>query len=82
MRGTPDFEVRAAIEGAAEANNARQTPLMGAMKAGSSSVGKHRVANARHIIGRFLELVPEDLTVQELRWMLEEQMPVQFVDMG
>lgn len=66
-----DFDIEAALEMAAEANNEAQTPIMAVAKPGSSTVSAHRVTTARHILTRFLELAPDDLSVRDLREMLE-----------
>lgn len=73
------FDVRGAVERAASANNSGQSPI-GFHNAGFSSVGRKRLASARHIIGRFLELVPDDVSIQELRDALDEKMPTEFLE--
>jgi hypothetical protein len=59
------IEIHAAIENAASADNEQQTPIM--LRPGFSNVSDRRVNTAREIIRRFLEYVPDGMTVLELR---------------
>lgn len=74
-----DFNIRDAVEMAAGASNDRQTPI-DIPSAGFASVGKKRLSTARHIIGRFLELAPDGMSVMELREQLDQEMPALFTE--
>ena len=73
-----DFDIKGAVEIAASANNSIQTSIFYTKR--HAAVGKKKRATARHIIGRFLELAPSDLTVSELLELLDEEMPILFTD--
>lgn len=73
----PDFDICEAIEIAASAANGRQNDERARDFA---CVSKSRMFTARCIIGRFLELAPEDITAHELRELLDDRMPALFME--